>query len=51
MVLPDFQRDFVWSPARGADRSIANNYPAGSILRVRDAKRMFASRECEGRPG
>ena len=28
--------------------SIANNYPAGSILRVRDAKRVFAAREFEG---
>jgi hypothetical protein len=52
MVLPDFQRDFVWEP--GATQalivSIAYNYPAGSILRVRDAKRIFASREFEGAP-
>ena len=30
--------------------SIANNYPAGSILRVRDTKRVFAAREFEGAP-
>ena len=52
MVLPDFQRDFVWEP--GATRelivSIANNYPAGSLLRVRDAQRAFAPREFEGAP-
>ena len=30
--------------------SIANNYPAGSLLRVRDAKRVFAAREFEGAP-
>lgn len=34
LVLPDFQRDFVWEP--GATRelivSIANNYPAGIHL-------------------
>jgi hypothetical protein len=52
MVLPDFQRDFVWEP--GATQqlivSIANNYPAGSLLRVRDAKRVFAAREFEGAP-
>src|ERR1700720_414297 len=52
MALPDFQRDFVWEP--GATQalivSIANNYPAGSLLRVRDAKRVFAARECEGAP-
>jgi hypothetical protein len=51
-VLPDFQRDFVWEPGATQDLivSIANNYPAGSILRVRDAKRVFAAREFEGAP-
>src|SRR3984893_14847746 len=52
MALPDFQRDFVWEP--GATQalivSIANNYPAGSLLRVRDATRVFAAREFEGAP-
>src|SRR5580658_24997 len=28
----------------------SNNYPAGSLLRVRDAKRVFAAREFEGAP-
>src|SRR5262249_34132909 len=51
-ALPDFQRDFVWEPAATQELivSIANNYPAGSILRVRDAKRAFAAREFEGPP-
>ncbi len=51
-ALPDFQRDFVWEPGATQDLvvSIANNYPAGSILRVRDAKRVFAAREFEGAP-
>lgn len=51
-VLPDFQRDFVWEPGATQELvvSIANNYPAGSILRVRDAKRVFACREFEGAP-
>ncbi len=51
-VLPDFQRDFVWEPGATKELivSIASNYPAGSILRVRDAKRMFAAREFEGAP-
>ena len=51
-VLPDFQRDFVWEPGTTQELivSIANNYPAGSILRVRDAKRVFAAREFEGAP-
>ena len=52
MALPDFQRDFVWEPGATQELivSIANNYPAGSILRVRDAKRIFAAREFEGAP-
>lgn len=51
-ALPDFQRDFVWEPGATQELivSIANNYPAGSILRVRDAKRSFAAREFEGAP-
>ncbi len=51
-VLPDFQRDFVWEPSATQELivSIASNYPAGSILRVRDAKRLFAAREFEGAP-
>ncbi len=52
MVLPDFQRDFVWEPGATQELiiSIANNYPAGSLLRVRDRKRVFAAREFEGAP-
>jgi hypothetical protein len=52
MVLPEFQRDFVWEPSATQDLivSIANNYPAGSLLRVRDAKRVFAARGSEGAP-
>ena len=51
-VLPDFQRDFVWEPGATQELivSIASNYPAGSILRVRDASRVFAAREFEGAP-
>src|SRR6476646_3006884 len=51
-VLPDFQRNFVWEPGATQELivSIANNYPAGSILRVRDNKRVFAARQFEGAP-
>ena len=51
-VLPDFQRDFVWDPAATQELivSIANNYPAGSLLRVRDRRKAFAAREFEGAP-
>ncbi len=52
MVLPDFQRDFVWEPGATQELivSIANNYPAGSLLRVRDTQHAFAPREFEGAP-
>ncbi|MHB9150034.1 MAG: GmrSD restriction endonuclease domain-containing protein [Thermoleophilia bacterium] len=52
MALPDFQRDFVWDPSATQELivSIANNYPAGSLLRVRDGKQFFAPREFEGAP-
>jgi hypothetical protein len=52
MALPDFQRDFVWEPGATQELivSIAYNYPAGSILRVRDTQRAFAAREFEGAP-
>ncbi|KAB2964426.1 MAG: DUF262 domain-containing protein [Thermoanaerobaculia bacterium] len=51
-ALPNFQRDFVWDPGATQELivSIANNYPAGSILRVRDTKRVFVPREFEGAP-
>ena len=51
-VLPDFQRDFVWDPGATQELvvSIANNYPAGSLLRVRDKHSYFACREFEGAP-
>jgi len=50
MALPDFQRDFVWEPGATQELivSIASNYPAGSILRVRDARHFFAARAFEG---
>lgn len=51
-VLPDFQRDFVWDPAATRDLliSIACEFPAGSILRVRDTQNAFATRVFEGAP-
>ena len=51
MVLPDFQRDFVWDPWMTQELivSIASNYPAGSLLRVRDTRgEFFAPREFQG---
>ena len=50
-VLPDFQRDFVWEPGATQELivSIANNYPAGSILRVRDAQRVCIRPGTRGR--
>ena len=52
MILPDFQRDFVWEPGATQEliTSIANNYPAGSILRVRDTHRIFAAASSKVHP-
>ncbi|MBK9173231.1 MAG: DUF262 domain-containing protein [Chloracidobacterium sp.] len=53
MVLPDFQRDFVWDPWMTQELiiSIANNFPAGTLLRVRDTKsEFFAPRAFQGAP-
>lgn len=49
-VLPDFQRDFVWDPNATMELiiSIAQNYPAGSLLRIRNTNNLFAYREFEG---
>lgn len=50
--LPDFQRDFVWDPNMTQELivSIAENYPAGSLLRLRNSHNLFASREFQGAP-
>lgn len=51
-VLPEFQRDFVWDPNATQDLivSIAMNYPAGSLLRIRNTQNLFANREFQGAP-
>jgi len=52
LALPDFQRDFVWEPSATQELiiSIANNYPAGSLLAIRNTKNYFAAREVEDAP-
>lgn len=47
IVLPKFQRDFVWPPAKvlGLLDSIAHNYPIGSILLWRSKLRLKSERE------
>jgi hypothetical protein len=51
-ALPDFQRDFVWDPNATQELivSIASNYPAGSLLRIRNTHNLFACREFQGAP-
>lgn len=51
-ALPDFQRDFVWDPNATQELivSIASNYPAGSLLRIRNSRDFFACREFQGAP-
>ena len=50
--LPDFQRDFVWDPNATISLilSIAQNFPAGSILRVLDGQQSFETRAFAGAP-
>ncbi len=51
-VLPEFQRDFVWDPGMTQELivSIALNYPAGSLLRIRNTQNLFANRAFAGAP-
>ena len=55
MALPEFQRSFVWEPSATQLLlvSVANHFPAGSLLRLRlrnGASPMFAPRSVEGAP-
>ena len=51
-ALPDFQRNFVWDPSATQELivSIASVYPAGSLLRIRNTKELFASRHFANAP-
>jgi hypothetical protein len=52
-ALPDFQRDFVWDPRATEEliESICQNFPAGSLLRIKNANNaFFAPREIAGAP-
>lgn len=51
MALPNFQRNFVWDAKATQELivSIAKNYPAGSLLRIRNGRSpIFPYREFEG---
>ena len=53
VALPDFQRDFVWDPRATEEliESILQNYPAGSLLRIKNKSGFFfAPREVTGAP-
>ncbi len=53
VALPDFQRDFVWDPRATEEliESICQNFPAGSLLRIKNSKGIFfAPREVAGAP-
>ena len=51
-VLPEFQRDFVWDPGAtaGLISSVVNDFPAGSILRVKIKDDFFATRYFDSAP-
>lgn len=50
LVLPQFQRSFVWDPRdiKSLIVSIVRNYPAGSILQIRYSQKHFEVRPFEG---
>src|SRR5436190_21522672 len=53
IALPDFQRDFVWDPRETEEliESICQNFPAGSLLRIKNsAGYFFKPREFAGAP-
>jgi len=53
IALPDFQRDFVWDPRATEEliESICQEFPAGSLLRIKNSKGMFFTpREVAGAP-
>jgi hypothetical protein len=52
MALPDFQRDFVWDPWATQELivSLAQDNPAGSLLRIRNTKDYFSARAVQGAP-
>ena len=53
MALPDFQRDFVWDPSATDEliESIISNYPAGSLLRIKNGQQLlFQPRAFAGAP-
>jgi hypothetical protein len=53
MALPDFQRDFVWDPYATDEliESIISNYPAGTLLRIKNGKQLlFQPRAFAGAP-
>src|SRR5436190_24229868 len=53
IALPDFQRDFVWDPRETEEliESICQNFPAGSLLRIKNsAGFFFKPREFAGAP-
>jgi hypothetical protein len=42
MVLPDFQRDFVWEPGATQELVVASNYPAGTLWGAVNAVTYYA---------
>ena len=50
--LPEFQRSFVWDPEDSQNLliSVACNFPAGSILQLRDVQGAFQIRNFAGAP-
>ncbi len=51
LALPDFQRDFVWTPSQISELldTIARQWPMGSLLLL-NGNKLFEAREIDGAP-
>src|SRR5262249_29264657 len=50
--IPEFQRDFVWSPQQIAEliRTVARDWPCGAFLIEEPSEPLFACRAVDGAP-
>lgn len=50
--IPEFQRDFVWSPSQVAEllRTVARDWPCGTFLMQEGPQDLYACRAIEGAP-
>jgi len=52
LAIPEFQRDFVWTPSQIAEllRTVARDWPCGTFLMQESPRDQFACRAVDGAP-